>query len=52
MSRVPLIVTEGTETEPQYFEAIRTIINSQYRDKIQLDIHGAGDNTLSLWIRQ
>lgn len=43
-----LIVTEGTETEPQYFEAIRTIINSQYRDKIQLDIHGAGDNTLSL----
>lgn len=25
-----LIVTEGTETEPQYFEAIRTIINSQY----------------------
>ena len=43
-----LIVTEGTETEPQYFEAIRNIINSQYRDKIQLDIHGAGDNTLSL----
>ena len=29
-----LIVTEGTETEPQYFEAIRDIINSQYRDKI------------------
>ena len=25
-----LIVTEGTETEPQYFEAIRDIINSQY----------------------
>ena len=43
-----LIVTEGTETEPQYFEAIRDIINSQYRDKIQLDVHGAGDNTLSL----
>ena len=43
-----LIVTEGTETEPQYFEAIRNIINSQYRDKIQLDVHGAGDNTLSL----
>lgn len=43
-----LIVTEGTETEPQYFEAIRNIINSQYSDKIQLDVHGAGDNTLSL----
>lgn len=44
-----LIVTEGTETEPQYFEAIRNIINiinSQYSDKIQLDVHGAGDNTL------
>ena len=43
-----LIVTEGTETEPQYFEAIRDSINSQYRDKIQLDVHGAGDNTLNL----
>ena len=43
-----LIVTEGTETEPQYFAAIRDIINRQYRDKIQLDIYGEGDNTLSL----
>ena len=33
-----LIVTEGTETEPQYFAAIRDIINSQYRDKIRLEI--------------
>ena len=38
-----LIVTEGTETEPQYFDAIRNIINSQYSDKIQLDVHGAGE---------
>jgi hypothetical protein len=44
-----LIVTEGTETEPQYFRAIRDIINKQYRDKIQLDIFGEGDNTLSLF---
>jgi hypothetical protein len=44
-----LIVTEGTETEPQYFSAIRDIINRQYRDKIQLDIFGEGDNTLSLF---
>ena len=43
-----LIVTEGTETEPQYFASIRDIINRQYRDKIQLDIYGEGDNTLSL----
>ncbi len=43
-----LIVTEGTETEPQYFAAIRDIINRQYRDKVQLDIYGEGDNTLSL----
>lgn len=43
-----LIVTEGTETEPQYFEAIRDIINKQYRDKIHLDVYGGGENTLSL----
>lgn len=43
-----LIVTEGTATEPQYFEAIRDIINRQYKDKIQIDIYGEGDNTLSL----
>ena len=35
-----LIVTEGTSTEPQYFRAIRDIINQQYRDRIQLDIYG------------
>lgn len=44
-----LIVTEGTETEPQYFQAVKDIINRQYRDKIQLDIFGEGDNTLSLF---
>lgn len=33
-----LIVTEGTKTEPQYFQAVRDIINRQYRGKIQLDI--------------
>lgn len=44
-----LIVTEGTKTEPQYFQAVRDIINRQYRCKIQLDIFGEGDNTLSLF---
>ena len=44
-----LIVTEGTETEPQYFQAVKDIINRKYRDKIQLDVFGEGDNTLSLF---
>lgn len=44
-----LIVTEGTNTEPAYFGAIRDIINRQYREKIQMDIFGQGDNTLSLF---
>lgn len=46
-----LIVTEGTKTEPLYFQAIRDIINQKYRDRIQLDISGEGDNTLSLFER-
>ena len=46
-----LIVSEGTETEPAYFEVIKDIINSQYREKIHLDISGEGDNTISLFER-
>ena len=38
-----LIVTEGTDTEPQYFQTMKEIINRQYRGKIQLDIYGEGD---------
>lgn len=44
-----LIITEGTDTEPAYFGAMKDIINRSYPDKIQLDVHGAGDNTLSLF---
>lgn len=44
-----LIVTEGTDTEPAYFGAMRDVINSAYPDRIQLSIHGAGDNTLNLF---
>lgn len=44
-----LIVSEGTKTEPQYFMAIREIINKNYPGRIHLDIHGEGDNTLSLF---
>ncbi len=44
-----LIVTEGTDTEPAYFGAMRDIINSSYPDRVQLNVHGAGDNTINLF---
>jgi len=44
-----LIVTEGVKTEPAYFQAIKDIINAQYREKVHLDIYGEGSNTLSLF---
>lgn len=51
-----LIVCEGSETEPKYFEGIKRIINSKYGDKIKvlktkvdrIDIDGTGRNTESL----
>lgn len=43
-----LIVTEGTKTEPAYFQSIKDIINVQYREKVHLDIYGEGSNTLGL----
>lgn len=46
-----LIVTEGTDTEPAYFGAIKEIINKQYPEKIHLDVSGEGDNTISLFGR-
>ena len=44
-----LIVSEGTDTEPAYFEAIRDTINRQYRKRIQLEVAGEGDNTINLF---
>ena len=44
-----LIVTEGTKTEPAYFEAIKNEINRRHPQKIQLQIEGAGLNTVSLF---
>ncbi len=44
-----LIVTEGTETEPPYFNAMGDVINSNYPDKINVKVEGKGDNTLSLY---
>ena len=46
-----LIVTEGTDTEPAYFGAIKDIINKRYPEKIHLDVFGEGDNTISLFGR-
>ena len=46
-----LIVTEGTETEPQYFQAIKKTIDAEYRNRIHLDITGKGNNTVSLFNR-
>lgn len=44
-----LIITEGTDTEPAYFGAMRDIINSVYPNRIQINVYGARDNTLSLF---
>lgn len=44
-----LIITEGTDTEPAYFGAMRDIINHMYPDKINLNVQGGGNNTLNLF---
>lgn len=46
-----LIVSEGTKTEPNYFNAIKEIINNKYRDRIQLEVFGEGENTISLFYK-
>lgn len=48
-----LIVTEGTETEVNYFEGIKRRINSKYSSRIDLkeikiDVEGTGRNTNNL----
>lgn len=37
-----LIVTEGTKTEPQYFEGLKEDINRLYRGRISIVIEGVG----------
>ena len=44
-----LIIAEGTKTEPNYFNAIKKIINNNYSDRIQLEVFGTGKNTLTLF---
>jgi len=46
-----LIVSEGINTEPKYFERIKEIIDIRFRDRIHLDISGKGANTVSLFNR-
>lgn len=46
-----LIVSEGTDTEPAYFGAMKDIVNRQYPEKIQLDVSGEGNNTVNLFGR-
>jgi len=43
-----LIVTEGTDTEPKYFQSLKEHLNKSYKGRIQIQIFGEGDNTLSL----
>lgn len=42
-----LIVSEGTDTEPFYFEAIKNKINKNFSNRISLEVEGMGDNTLN-----
>lgn len=46
-----LIITEGTDTEPAYFEAVRAVINKNYPNRIQINVLGGRDNTLGLFRR-
>lgn len=43
-----LIVTEGTKTEPQYFNSVKEIVNKKYKGKIEIKIEGEGKSTLDL----
>lgn len=43
-----LIVAEGEETEPNYFEGLKNQINSKYPGRISMEIKGTGKNTKGL----
>lgn len=45
-----LIVTEGSKTEPHYFDEVGRRVNSNFRGRyISVDIVGLGMNTVSLF---
>ena len=51
-----LIVTEGTNTEPNYFGALRDEINKRFKNKVDLEkinlrVEGIGDNTINLFYK-
>ncbi|MCR5636208.1 MAG: RloB family protein [Clostridiales bacterium] len=46
-----LIFTEGTDTEPNYFEAIKNEINKSFKERISVEIEGAGNNTVNLFFK-
>lgn len=46
--RYYLIVCEGTKTEPNYFEALKQDLPRGVLTAVDINIHGAGMNTLSL----
>jgi len=46
-----LIVSEGTDTEPKYFQSIKEKINKSFPNRINLIIQGMGDNTVNLFNR-
>ena len=43
-----LIICEGEETEPNYFETISKIINNKYKGRISLEAKGKAKGTLDL----
>lgn len=44
-----LIICEGTETEPNYFQELTNRINKQYKGRISFIIKGKGKGTLNLF---
>ena len=44
-----LIFTEGTNTEPLYFNRMKEVIDNKFHDRIQLKVEGAGKKTISLF---
>lgn len=43
-----LIVTEGTKTEPNYFNALKDEINEKYPGRVSIKVEGAGEGTIKL----
>ena len=43
-----LIITEGTKTEPMYFEGLKKAVNQKYTGRIEIVGLGEGANTLTI----